>query len=150
MLRWPYSLLAQPPYLALTIFCQHSPVVLRLPGMVSSISKLRTVVSVRLLTCYSTLQASSNLSSLNSLHFSYLPLIAFIYIGAWMPFHLFTSAALTLSVWRLIVLAILVFMLRRLPIMLALYRWIPDVKTFREAFFSGLIPIILFSFTLAH
>ncbi|GJJ13292.1 hypothetical protein Clacol_007544 [Clathrus columnatus] len=62
---------------------------------------------------------------------------AFIYIGAWMPFHLFTSAALTLSVWRLIVLAILILILRRLPVMLALYRWIPDVKTFREAVFSG-------------
>ncbi|KIJ25191.1 hypothetical protein M422DRAFT_273866 [Sphaerobolus stellatus SS14] len=62
---------------------------------------------------------------------------AFIYIGAWMPFHLFQSDILTLSVWRLIVLAILVLILRRLPVMLALYKWMPDVKTFREAVFSG-------------
>jgi sodium/hydrogen antiporter len=54
-----------------------------------------------------------------------------------MPFHLFSSAVLTLTVWRLVVLAVLVLILRRLPIVLALYRWIPDIKTFREAVFSG-------------
>ncbi|KAF8996491.1 Sodium/hydrogen exchanger family-domain-containing protein [Cyathus striatus] len=52
-------------------------------------------------------------------------------------FSSFQDAALTLSVWRLIVIAILVLLLRRLPVMIALYRWIPDVKTFREAVFSG-------------
>ena len=62
---------------------------------------------------------------------------AFVYIGAWMPFNAFHNEELTLSVWRLIVIAILVLLLRRLPVMLALYRWIPDVKTFREAVFSG-------------
>jgi NhaP-type Na+/H+ or K+/H+ antiporter len=54
-----------------------------------------------------------------------------------MPFHLFSSIALTLTVWRLVVLAILILLLRRLPIVMALYRWIPDIKTFREAIFSG-------------
>ena len=62
---------------------------------------------------------------------------AFVYVGAWMPFTKFDDPDLTLSVWRLIVIAILVLLLRRLPIMLALYRWIPDIKTFREAIFSG-------------
>lgn len=62
---------------------------------------------------------------------------AFVFIGAWMPFSSFNNAELTLSVWRLIVIAILILLLRRLPIMLALYKWIPDVKTFREAVFSG-------------
>ncbi|KAF8887097.1 Sodium/hydrogen exchanger family-domain-containing protein [Infundibulicybe gibba] len=61
----------------------------------------------------------------------------FVFIGAWMPFSTFDNAALTLSVWRLIVIAILVLLLRRLPAMIALYRWIPDIKTFREAVFSG-------------
>ncbi|EPT05141.1 hypothetical protein FOMPIDRAFT_1045207 [Fomitopsis schrenkii] len=62
---------------------------------------------------------------------------SFVFIGAWMPFSSFSDASLTLSVWRLIVIAILVLLLRRLPIMIALYKWIPDVKTFREAIFSG-------------
>ncbi|KAF8625984.1 hypothetical protein AX17_006708 [Amanita inopinata Kibby_2008] len=62
---------------------------------------------------------------------------AFVYVGAWMPFNKFHDESLTLSVWRLIVIAILVLLLRRLPVMVALYRWIPDIKTFREAVFSG-------------
>ncbi|PPQ97341.1 hypothetical protein CVT26_006575 [Gymnopilus dilepis] len=62
---------------------------------------------------------------------------AFIYVGAWMPFNKFQDAELTLSVWRLIVIAILVLLLRRLPIMVALYKFIPDIKTFREALFTG-------------
>ncbi|GLB38785.1 putative sodium/hydrogen exchanger family protein [Lyophyllum shimeji] len=62
---------------------------------------------------------------------------AFVYVGAWMPFSSFSNAELTLSVWRLIVIAILVLLLRRLPVVVALYRWIPDIKTFREAIFAG-------------
>lgn len=62
---------------------------------------------------------------------------AFVYIGAWTPFNDFDSSALTLSPWRLVVIAILVLLLRRLPIMIALYKWIPDIKTFREAAFCG-------------
>ncbi|KAF9479954.1 hypothetical protein BDN70DRAFT_878251 [Pholiota conissans] len=62
---------------------------------------------------------------------------AFIFVGAWMPFSSFQNAELTLSVWRLIVIAILILLLRRLPIMIMTYRWIPDIKTFREAVFSG-------------
>ncbi|KAL5512828.1 hypothetical protein ACEPAG_3094 [Sanghuangporus baumii] len=62
---------------------------------------------------------------------------AFIFIGAWMPFSDFANDELTLSVWRLIVIAILILLLRRLPVVIALYKWIPDIKTFREAVFSG-------------
>jgi sodium/hydrogen antiporter len=62
---------------------------------------------------------------------------AFIYVGAWMPFNDFKDPALTLAPWRLVVIAILVLLLRRLPVVIALYRWIPDIKTFREAIFSG-------------
>jgi NhaP-type Na+/H+ or K+/H+ antiporter len=62
---------------------------------------------------------------------------AFIFVGAWMPFDAFQNAATTLTVWRLIVIAILVLMFRRLPIMIICYKWIPDIKTFREAVFCG-------------
>lgn len=62
---------------------------------------------------------------------------AFVYVGAWMPFDTFSNETLSLSVWRLVVIAILVLMLKRLPVMIGLYRFIPDVKTFREAVFSG-------------
>ncbi|KAG6879308.1 hypothetical protein C0992_003726 [Termitomyces sp. T32_za158] len=76
----------------------------------------------------------SNFSSVIDLLFN---IAAFVYVGAWMPFSAFQNKETTLSVWRLFVIAILVFILRRLPPMIALYRWIPDIKTFREAIFSG-------------
>ncbi|KAJ7445112.1 Sodium/hydrogen exchanger family-domain-containing protein [Mycena latifolia] len=62
---------------------------------------------------------------------------AFVYVGAWMPFNTFSDPRTTLQVWRLVVLALCVLLLRRLPIVVALYRWIPDIKTLREAVFSG-------------
>ncbi|EGN93823.1 hypothetical protein SERLA73DRAFT_163247 [Serpula lacrymans var. lacrymans S7.3] len=62
---------------------------------------------------------------------------AFVYVGAWMPFDSFDDDVLTLKVWRLFVIAILVLLLKRLPIIIALYKFIPDIKTFREAIFSG-------------
>ncbi|KZO93567.1 hypothetical protein CALVIDRAFT_244461 [Calocera viscosa TUFC12733] len=62
---------------------------------------------------------------------------AFIYIGAWLPFSSYADIRLTLSVWRLVVLGILVLLVRRIPVCLAVYTWIPDIKTFREALFTG-------------
>ncbi|THV06424.1 hypothetical protein K435DRAFT_773360 [Dendrothele bispora CBS 962.96] len=63
---------------------------------------------------------------------------AFVYVGAWMPFNMFSmKEELTLEVWRLVVIAILVLVFRRLPVMMACYKWMPDVKTAREALFSG-------------
>lgn len=61
----------------------------------------------------------------------------FIYIGATMPFQDFENAELTLKAWKLAVLGISVLLVRRLPMMLLLYKWIPDIKTFREAVFAG-------------
>ena len=42
-----------------------------------------------------------------------------------------------LDVWRLVVLTILVLLFRRIPVVLATYKWVPDIKTFREAAFAG-------------
>ena len=47
------------------------------------------------------------------------------------------SIGMGVEVWRLVVLAILMLLLKQLPIMIATYRWIPDVKIWREAVFSG-------------
>lgn len=76
----------------------------------------------------------SSFSSVIDLLFN---IAAFIFVGAWMPFDKFQDAELTLSVWRLLVIGILILLLRRLPVMIALYRFIPDVKTFRESLFVG-------------
>lgn len=62
---------------------------------------------------------------------------SFVYVGAWMPFDSFSNETLTLSVGRLVLAALLILILKRLPVMIALYKFIPDVKNFREALFSG-------------
>ncbi|KZT59300.1 Sodium/hydrogen exchanger, partial [Calocera cornea HHB12733] len=61
----------------------------------------------------------------------------FIFIGAWMPFASFYDATLTLSVWRLVVITILLLLVRRIPPILISYKIIPDIKNFKEALFSG-------------
>ncbi|KAJ1309960.1 hypothetical protein OPQ81_006719 [Rhizoctonia solani] len=61
----------------------------------------------------------------------------FIFIGAWIPFDDFDAPELSISPWRLIVLGLAVVALRRLPIMLALYKFIPDIRTLRECVFAG-------------
>ncbi|WVQ85812.1 hypothetical protein IAT38_007980 [Cryptococcus sp. DSM 104549] len=60
---------------------------------------------------------------------------AFIYIGAIIPFAEFNMP--DLRVWRLVVLAICILLIRRLPAIVATYKFIPDIKTFREALFTG-------------
>ncbi|KAK0447897.1 Cation/H+ exchanger [Desarmillaria tabescens] len=61
----------------------------------------------------------------------------FVYIGAWLPFTAFNSPELGITPWRLVVLFIAILALRRIPSVLLLYKWIPEIKTWREALFSG-------------
>ena len=61
----------------------------------------------------------------------------FVYIGAWLPFPSFDAPALHITPWRLVVLFLAIMFLRRIPSMLLLYRWIPEIKTLKKAFFSG-------------
>ena len=78
----------------------------------------------------------SNFSSIVDLLFN---VATFIYIGAQMPFAQFAGGggAAGLNVWRLFVIAILTLLLKRIPIILALWKYIPDIKTFRDALFVG-------------
>lgn len=80
----------------------------------------------------------SNFSSIVDLLFN---VAVFIYIGALMPFRDWAGGPAeepnTLAIWRLFVLAICVLLTKRLPIVIMLWRWIPDIKTFREAIFAG-------------
>ncbi|KAG0144421.1 hypothetical protein CROQUDRAFT_659971 [Cronartium quercuum f. sp. fusiforme G11] len=61
----------------------------------------------------------------------------FVYVGATIPFSAWNDSSITLVPWRIVVLAILVMVLRRLPAMLLFQALIPDLKTTREAVFSG-------------
>ncbi|MCJ1228291.1 hypothetical protein MMC12_004952 [Toensbergia leucococca] len=63
----------------------------------------------------------------------------FVYLGAVIPWSEFTSRiqAPDLTPGRLFGLLILILLFRRIPIVLALKRFIPDIKTYREALFCG-------------
>lgn len=62
----------------------------------------------------------------------------FVYFGSIIPWEQFNQPEiLGLTPWRLVVLGLLVLFFRRLPIMLLLKPAIPDIKTWREAFFAG-------------
>ncbi|KAJ3413774.1 hypothetical protein HDV05_007594 [Chytridiales sp. JEL 0842] len=67
----------------------------------------------------------------NLLNLSY-----FIFIGAIIPWSDYGSTD-QLAVWRLVLLALWVLILRRAPVVMALYYWIPALKSPKEAFFAG-------------
>ncbi|KAI9627755.1 hypothetical protein H4Q26_017192 [Puccinia striiformis f. sp. tritici PST-130] len=56
---------------------------------------------------------------------------------ATIPFSSWNDSTLTLVPWRLVVLGFSIILLRRLPIMIIMQKIVPDLKTNREAVFSG-------------
>ncbi|KAI9300568.1 Sodium/hydrogen exchanger family-domain-containing protein [Cunninghamella echinulata] len=66
-----------------------------------------------------------------------LNLAIFVYIGAIIPWNDFHNLSLGLTPWRLVLLAILILIFRRLPIVMLLKPLMPAMKTYREAAFSG-------------
>jgi sodium/hydrogen antiporter len=63
----------------------------------------------------------------------------FVYLGSIIPWFEFAPQTITPHVTplRLIAFLILVLLFRRIPVVLALWRWIPDIRTWREAWFCG-------------
>lgn len=63
----------------------------------------------------------------------------FVYFGTIIPWSSFVPRDITpyISYGRLFGFFILVLLLRRIPIVLAMKRWIPDIRTYREALFCG-------------
>ncbi|KAL5485191.1 hypothetical protein ACEPAI_7833 [Sanghuangporus weigelae] len=72
--------------------------------------------------------------------------ICFVYIGAWIPFESFNDNVLGIQPWRLIVLLTSIFTLRRIPSILLLYKFVPDIRNWREALFCGHFGESLFVF----
>jgi len=65
-----------------------------------------------------------------------LNLSIFIWFGAVCPWESFTANSV-LSIYRLIVLGILILLLRRLPILFALRKYIHQIEGQRQAVFMG-------------
>lgn len=66
-----------------------------------------------------------------------LNLSFFVYFGAIVPWPDFNNSEVGLDVWRLIILAVVIIFLRRIPAVLALKPFTPDIKSWREALFCG-------------
>ncbi|ORX92850.1 hypothetical protein K493DRAFT_263039 [Basidiobolus meristosporus CBS 931.73] len=61
----------------------------------------------------------------------------FVYFGTIIPWAAFETPGLNLSVIRLGMIALIVLVLRRLPIVVLMSRWVPAIKNYREAIFAG-------------
>lgn len=66
-----------------------------------------------------------------------LNLAYFVYLGSIIPWEQYNNPVIGLTPWKLVVIAIFVILFRRIPIVMALKPFIPDVKTWREALFAG-------------
>ncbi|KAF2674864.1 Sodium/hydrogen exchanger [Microthyrium microscopicum] len=63
----------------------------------------------------------------------------FVLFGSIIPWQMFLPREITphCGIWQLVLFLILVLLFRRIPIVLAMKRFIPDVRTYREALFCG-------------
>jgi NhaP-type Na+/H+ or K+/H+ antiporter len=63
----------------------------------------------------------------------------FVFFGDIIPWHTFVSRPVTpnCGTWQLLLFPVLVILFRRIPVVLALKRFIPDIRTYREALFCG-------------
>jgi NhaP-type Na+/H+ or K+/H+ antiporter len=76
----------------------------------------------------------SNISNVINL---LLNLTFFICLGAIIPWEMYSDSDLGLTPWRLVILSLSIFLLRRIPIMLVFRPWIPDIVNWRESLFAG-------------
>ncbi|KAJ2741151.1 hypothetical protein GGI20_005386 [Coemansia sp. BCRC 34301] len=61
----------------------------------------------------------------------------FVYFGTMIPWHQFNNPALVIAPWRLIVAAIMILLLRRLPVVVLLTRLTPAFRNYRQSIFAG-------------
>jgi len=68
---------------------------------------------------------------------SILDVSVFTTLGTVLPWDVWFNPAPPVSIGRLVGFGFLVILLRRLPTVLLLQRWIPDIRTGKEAIFVG-------------
>jgi NhaP-type Na+/H+ or K+/H+ antiporter len=56
----------------------------------------------------------------------------FVYIGAWLTFDSYNMPELGIEPWKLVVLFIAILTLRRIPALLLIYKFVPEIETWRE------------------
>lgn len=66
-----------------------------------------------------------------------LNLSYFVYLGAILPWNFYHQPDLGLPFWKYFLLALIIIFLRRIPAVLTLWKFTPDLNTWREALFAG-------------
>jgi len=61
----------------------------------------------------------------------------FIYIGTWIPFGDFNLPSVGITPGRLVALGFCILFMRRIPVVLLLYKFVPRIQDWREALFCG-------------
>ncbi|KAK9459468.1 Cation/H+ exchanger [Lipomyces oligophaga] len=61
----------------------------------------------------------------------------FVYFGSIVPWDMFNAVDIGLSAWKLVLLALILLAVRRIPIICALKPFVRDIHTWREALFCG-------------
>ncbi|KAH8175192.1 sodium/hydrogen exchanger family protein [Sarocladium implicatum] len=65
-----------------------------------------------------------------------LNVTVFMWYGAMLPWHLFSANSI-MPTWRIVLLGLAVLLLRRLPWVFGMHRWIHQIRQFRQAVFVG-------------
>lgn len=63
--------------------------------------------------------------------------VVFVFIGAWIRFPDWTNATIGLSPGRLAAFFLSILFIRRVPVLMLLYKTVPDIATWQEALFCG-------------
>ncbi|KAK8013143.1 sodium/hydrogen antiporter nha1 [Apiospora marii] len=113
-------------YFVLALFCAGSGSILGVDDLLVSVSQTTDGSHPR--------QEESHVSNVIDL---LLNLTYFVYFGTIIPWEQFNNVEMGLSAGKLVAISVLVIFFRRIPVMLALKPFIPDVKTWREALFAG-------------
>lgn len=74
----------------------------------------------------------------------------FIYIGAWLPFQSYNFPEVGLFPWQLVVLLLFILAMRRIPSLVLLYKFVPDIHNFKEALFCGHFGTSRIGVSLSH
>ncbi|KAJ2379040.1 hypothetical protein IW150_000432 [Coemansia sp. RSA 2607] len=79
-------------------------------------------------------QSEADGSSLHDALNGFLSMTFFMYFGTIIPWSAYTGA---LKPWRIAVVVVAIMLVRRLPMLMALYKFIPAIQNWQSALFAG-------------
>ncbi|KAJ3332152.1 hypothetical protein HDU76_001139 [Blyttiomyces sp. JEL0837] len=124
------------PLLFLAIYLQRILLIMGVVSLMGADDILAVFVAGNVLTWDQWFNERIQHSNFQEVIDALLNLAYFVYVGAVIPFTAFGSTA-ELSIWKLVILAIWIMLLRRPPWVMLFYKWIPALKTPLDAWFAA-------------